>query len=287
MQTAIGIDIGGTNTRAARVSADGRIVAHRAVPTARSAEAVVANLTGMIAELRDDTTAAIGVGIPGRVDVRRGLILSGGFVNLSVLPLTQLLQQATGLGVFIDNDANMALAGEARAGAARGFSHAVMLTVGTGIGGAILADGRIFHGGTTAGQLGHITVASNGEPCNCGRHGCLETACSGTALRRLLTEFGFAEGTSITDILQLQTPEAVALVEAWATPLRSGLDSLVAALGPEIVLLGGGLGAAAEQALRRVPARSPWFQYPVAAATLGDGAGVIGAALSALEEVSS
>ena len=241
----------------------------------------------MIAELRDDTTAAIGVGVPGRVDVRRGLILSGGFVDLSVLPLTQLLQQATGLGVFTDNDANMALAGEARAGAARGFSHAVMLTVGTGIGGAILADGRIFHGGTTAGQLGHITVASDGEPCNCGRHGCLETACSGTALRRLLTEFGFAEGTSITDILQLQTPEAVALVEAWATPLRSGIDSLVAAFGPEIVLLGGGLGAAAEQALKRVPALSPWFQYPVAAATLGDEAGVIGAALAALEQVFS
>ena len=283
MRTAIGIDIGGTNTRAALVSADGRILAHRAGPTALSAEAVLAMLKSMAAELRDDETAAIGIGVPGRVDMRSGEILSGGFIDLSVLSVTTRLKQITGLRTFADNDANMALAGEAKAGAARGHAHAVMLTIGTGIGGGILADGRIFHGATTAGQLGHIAVAADGERCNCGRRGCLETYCSGTALRRLMRVSGFADGTSITELLNDQSPEATALVNAWATPLRAGVDSLAAAFGPEIIILGGGLGAAAARALERVPAVSPWFQYPVAPAQLGDEAGVIGAALAALE----
>ena len=283
MRNTIGIDIGGTNTRAARVSHDGRILAHLAQPTARGADAVIACLAGMVAELRDGGTTAIGVGVPGRVDVRSGRVLSGGYVDLSVVPLTDLLRQATGLGAFADNDASMALVGEARAGAAHGHAHAVMLTVGTGIGGAVLADGRIFHGGSTAGQLGHITVAVDGAPCKCGRRGCLETVCSGTALRRLMAEAGFANSTSMVEVLQDPSPRAVALVMEWATPLRAGIDSLVAAFSPEIIILGGGLGGSAVAALERVPAVSPWFQYQVAAARLGDEAGVIGAGLAAHE----
>jgi glucokinase len=93
----------------------------------------------------------------------------------------------------------------------------------------------------------------------------------------------FAEGTSIGELLRDTDPRAKALVLAWARPLRHGIDSLVAAFGPELVVLGGGLGAAAALALERVPAVSPWFQYPVVAAKLGDEAGVVGAALMALE----
>ena len=239
----------------------------------------------MISELRDENTAAVGIGAPGRVDVGSGKILSGGYVDLSVLPLTKLLQQTTGLHAFADNDASMALVGEARAGAARGYEHVVMLTIGTGIGGAVLAEGRIFRGNMTAGQLGHITVTAAGEACNCGRQGCLESQCSGTALRRLLADFGFTKGTSVAAVLIDPSPRAVALVQVWATPLRAGIDSLVAAFGPQIVVLGGGLGAFAVQALGRVPAISPWFQYPVSAAELGDDAGVIGEALAAMENL--
>lgn len=112
------------------------------------------------------------------------------------------------------------------------------------IGGATIADGQIFRGHAAAGQLGHTTVNLAGKPCKCGGQCYLETACSGTGLRRLLADAGFAEETSINDVLQLQTPEVTALVMAWATALHAGIDSLVAAFGPEIVLLGGGLGAA-------------------------------------------
>ena len=276
MRNAIGIDIGGTHTRAARVSADGRILAHRVGATARTADMVLADAEAMIAALRDDATAAIGIGVPGRVDGLSGRILSGGFVDLSTISLT-------GLNAFADNDANMALVAEARLGAARGARHALMLTIGTGIGGAILADGRIFHGGGSAGQLGHVTVKVEGAPCKCGRRGCLETESSGTALERHMAAAGFPAGTRVADVLNADSAAARAVVAAWATPLRAGIDSLVAAFAPEIVILGGGLGAAAVNALARTPAVSPWFQCGVLAATLGDEAGVIGAALAALE----
>jgi glucokinase len=160
-----------------------------------------------------------------------------------------------------------------------------MLTIGTGIGGAILSDGRIFHGAGMAGQLGHITVNAGGHPCKCGRTGCLETESSGTAFQRHVKEAGFAAGTPIADLLSSPEPRAAKVIAAWATPLRAGIDSLVAAFGPELVVLGGGLGAPAIVALERFPATSPWFQYRIAAAELGDEAGVIGAALAALERL--
>jgi glucokinase len=284
MHNAIGIDIGGTHTRAARVSGDGRILAHLSGPTAATADMVLGDVAAKVAQLRDGKTNAIGVGVPGRVNAQTGEVLSGGFVDLSTIPFSQKLRNAAGFRVLADNDANMALLGEAAAGAAQGFSHVVMLTIGTGIGGAILAGGRIFRGGGAAGQLGHVTVAAEGRLCNCGRSGCLETECSGTALRRLMADAGLGPDTTIEVALRDQSATARQLVKNWATPLRAGIDSLVATIGPEVVVLGGGLGAAAVSALERVPAVSPWFQYPVVAARLGDEAGVIGAALAALEQ---
>jgi glucokinase len=282
MRTAIGMDIGGTHTRAARITSDGRILAHKQAATARSASDVLANLEKTIEDLREPSTAAIGIGIPGRVDANTGRILSGGFVDLSSLDVAGHLCNRAGLPTFCDNDANMALVAEVNIGAARGVGDAVMLTIGTGIGGAIFASGRMFHGSGTAGQLGHITVSFGGADCICGRRGCLETECSGTALKRHMAEAGFAPGTSIDDLLNSSSAEAQRVVAAWATPLRAGIDSLVAAFSPKIVILGGGLGAAACQALQRFPAASPWFQYEVVPAQLGDEAGVIGAGLAAL-----
>lgn len=269
--------------RAARLTADGRILAHQSNATARPASAILADLEKCVEALRDPSSACIGVGIPGRVDAGTGRILSGGFVDLSDMDLVDRLRALTGLPALCDNDANMALASEARIGAARGVSDVVMLTIGTGIGGAVLAGGHMFHGGGTAGQLGHVTVSFNGRACKCGRRGCLETESSGTALQRHMAEAGFAPGTGIDEILISDSKEARRVIAAWAAPLRAGLDSLAAAFSPKMIVLGGGLGAAACRALERFPAASPWFEYEIAAAQLGDEAGVIGAGLSALE----
>jgi glucokinase len=285
MRTSIGIDIGGTNIRAARISADGRILEHASAPTARSAGGVLGDLEKFIEELREPGTVAIGIGIPGRVDAGTGQIYSGGFVDLSDMDVSGRIQSQSGLAAFCENDANMALVAEASIGAARGVSDAIMLTIGTGIGGAILAGGRMFHGGGTAGQLGHITVSFDGAPCKCGRRGCLETESSGTALQRHIEEAGIAPGTGIDAMLNSDAAEAQRVIAAWAAPLRAGLDSLSAAFSPQMFVLGGGLGAVACRALERFPAVSPWFRYEVAAAQLGDEAGVIGAGLSALDRL--
>ena len=283
MRNAIGIDIGGTNVRVARVSGAGDMLAHAIEPTPASADATLALVDALIEQVQDAQSAAIGVGVPGRVNATTGEVFSGGYVNLAGPPLQGRLTAARGRPVLTDNDASMALIAEARVGAARGVADVVLLTIGTGIGGASLSGGKLLRGRGTAGQLGHLTIDIGGETCACGRAGCLETRSSGASLRRFMAEAGFPDKTNVQDLLAGDDAPSRAVIERWAAPLRFGIDSLVATLDPELVLLGGGLGAAACQALKRFPALSPWFQTQVAPAALGDRAGVIGAALAALD----
>lgn len=278
MRQAIGIDVGGTNIRAALVSGDGRIIKQFKQPTPRSPKAVVAKMDSLITQL--GAGEAIGVGLPCRVDGFTGKIEPGGYVDLSREPLVRHLKQTHARPLFIDNDGAMALVAEARIGAARNIRNAVLLTIGTGIGGATMISGQIIHGQATAGQLGHVTVDMNGDVCNCGRRGCIETKSSGTALRKLIAAAGHPFSTTIEDLLQSGSP----IIAAWAAPLRQAIDSIAAVADPELVVLGGGLGAAAFAALESFPRDSTWFKYSVAPAALGDDAGVIGAALSALEQ---
>ena len=189
----------------------------------------------------------------------------------------------TGRPVFVDNDATMALVAEARVGAGAGADNLLMLTIGTGIGGAAISGGKILRGAGGAGQFGHITIAYGGAPCACGRLGCLETTSSGTALRRLIDATNFGPETTAASLLADDSEHARALLLRWAGPLREGIDSYIAAFDPDRVILGGGLGAAAAAAVARIPGKSPWFQRPVVAARLGDSAGVIGAGLAALD----
>lgn len=282
-RNAIGIDIGGTNIRAARVGVDGTIHDRRAVPTNRNPAACLDICLKLIAALRDEGTVSIGAGVPGQVDFDRQVALSGGYVDLSSLPFAESLGTTTGLPVTIDNDANMALVGEARVGAAQGFQDAVLFTIGTGIGGAILEKGRILRGRGTAGQLGHLTVVPNGRSCVCGRRGCVETESSGTAFGIHLAEAGLPPHLRAQDLFDLvDSPAARTVLKRWSTPLRAAIDTMITAVAPEIVLIGGGAGAGAMAALEAIPAAQSWFSASVVAAALGDDAGVIGAALASL-----
>jgi len=283
MVAAIGIDIGGTNIRAARISAAGDIRERRIEYTSRAPESALSQIETLIANLFDDDTRAIGLGIPGRVDSAGGRILSGGFVDLSGLSLVEQLQRRWKVPVRIDNDASMALVAEARLGAARGCAHVVMLTIGTGIGGALMLNGRLVHGRMTAGQLGHITIDIHGPPCLCGRNGCLETYSSGTALGRLAAEAGVISSVNLEQLLARDDAPSRHILAQWSQPLRAGIESLTATFDPEKVVLGGGLGHFAVRALHLLPAASSWYSCSVVPAHLGDDAGIIGAALHALE----
>lgn len=283
---AIGIDVGGTNLRVARVDSAGRILETRSARTTGDAPAALADMKALVAELDRPSVAGIGVGIPGRVDPFARKVLSGGFLDLSTVDLVATLEEMTGRPVVLDGDANLALVAEWRFGAARGTRNVVMITIGTGIGGAALVGGKILRGRMSGGQFGHVTVEYAGRPCACGRSGCVETTSSGTALGRLIAEAGMPADTRVENLLtaaEAGDAPALALLKRWVLPLRAAIDSLVATLDPERVVLGGGLGGAAAAALRYAPALSPWYQSPVVAAELGDRAGVIGGAAAAME----
>ena len=280
---AIGIDVGGTGIRAARVSPSGEILSHAAEASAKSPDAVLAQIDMLIATVDDASVGAIGIGVPSRVDFKTAEIFTGGYVNLAGPPLAGRLTNTGGRPVFADNDATMALIAEARRGAAKGCANVVMLTIGTGIGGAAMLAGKVVHGKSTAGQFGHLTVAYGGAQCVCGRLGCLETLSSGTALSRHIAEAGLPASTKAEQLLGQNDARSRAVIERWIGPLRSGIDSLVASFDPEVVVLGGGLGGAACTALAAFPAVSDWFQARVVPAELGSEAGVIGAGLAALE----
>ena len=280
--TAIGIDIGGTNIRAALVSATGAILARASAPSDPNPNLVLTRCLDLIARVRSPGCTAIGIGIPGQVIAASRTVLSGGYVDLSGQDFALSVESATGLPVVIENDATMALLGEVACGAARGAQNVVMLTIGTGIGGAILEQGRVLRGHGTAGQLGHIVVDPDGLRCVCGRRGCVETTSSGTAFGLHLARAGLPPSTRVEDLLTRTDVAATTVLTAWAKPLRQAIDSLLSICAPDLVVLGGGAGAGAVAALDHVPARKSWFHSPVVAAQLGDDAGVIGAALAAL-----
>jgi glucokinase len=283
-QHAIGVDIGGTNIRAARISTEGEILSKKIVAGSRDRDTAIGLITDLIREMDGPDIAAIGFGVPGRTNARTGEVLSGGFLDLSGCDFKALMERTFAKPVAVANDCSMALIGEARIGAARGMESAVMLTIGTGIGGAAMENGKIVSGKQSAGQLGHLIVNHAGRQCVCGQRGCVETESSGTALGRHLDEAGYPAGTRFEDILPLAhagDDRALSVIRAWSAPLRAAIGTLAASFDPAVLLLGGGVGHAAIDALSFLPEASGWYRTIVRAAELGDDAGVIGAGLAA------
>ena len=237
----------------------------------------------LVRRLLSDDVVAVGVGIPGRLDHDRSKVLSAGFVNVAGIPLGEVLSARIGRPVVMDNDAHMALVGELAVGAAKDVDDVVMFTVGTGIGGAVADARNVLRGRGNAGQLGHLTVDPNGPECNCGRRGCSEVYVSGTALSGYIVAAGLPPGTSVETLIDThgQSPAAAAVLTRWVTSWRHAIDTVVAVLDPDLVVLGGGLGVAAAAAIQGAAPASSWFECPVVAAALGDDAGVVGAGLRA------
>ena len=281
----IGVDVGGTNVRAARIGPDGLMSGLLKVRT-DSMPSVPDVVEALVRRLLSDDVVAVGVGIPGRLDRDRSKVLSAGFVNVAGIPLGEVLSARIGRPVVLDNDAHMALVGELAVGAAKDVDDVVMFTVGTGIGGAVADARNVLRGRGNAGQLGHLTVDPNGPECNCGRRGCSEVYVSGTALSGYIVAAGLPPGTSVETLIDThgQSPAAAAVLTRWVTSWRHAIDTVVAVLDPDLVVLGGGLGVAAAAAIQGAAPASSWFECPVVAAALGDDAGVVGAGLRAFSE---
>lgn len=288
----IGVDIGGSKVAAAVVDADGVVLARadRTTPDRTTAPRVVEDtIVDAITALREtQPVMAVGIGAAGFVDASGRRVMFAPHLSWRDEPLGERLEQRLGLPVVVDNDANTALWAEHRFGAARGVGDVVLITLGTGIGGAILIDGNRYRGhGGMAGEFGHTQVVPGGRPCECGRTGCWEQYCSGKALARFAHEAGRdLSGPELTAAARegdIVAQGACAEVGRW---LGIGVANAVAVLDPELVLVGGGVSAAGELLL--APARRTLATALVAAehrvlpslriAALGADAGVIGAA---------
>src|SRR5215211_2656125 len=309
----IGIDLGGTKMRVGVVDAEGEIVYEttapsQGLPQGALLEALEHELRTAF-ETRPDVRAA-GVGIPCTIDRERGVAIAAVNIELADVPIRDLLTERIGLPVFIDNDANAAALAEHRFGAALGARNAVMLTIGTGIGGGLILDGRLYRGSTGAGaELGHTVIEAEGPRCqgNCPNRGCVESLASGTALARealavaeRVPDSGLArvldgganlEGREVTSAALAGDGAAKRVLELIGRRIGVALSSFANVFDPDVIVIGGGVSAAGE--LLVAPARDelaaralpPMIRTPVAVAALGPDAGMIGAATLARLEL--
>jgi len=304
---AIGIDIGGTKIAGALVDQSGNILRELRVPTpADNPEELTKAVAGLINELGEvHKVVGAGIAAAGFIDAEQANIVYAPNLSWRNEPFKANVEALVNVPVILENDANAAGWAEYRFGAGRGYKHMVMLTIGTGVGGAIIADSHMLRGGFgIAGELGHIRVVPDGRLCGCGQHGCLESYGSGTALlraareladsgdplgkrlRELEVEKGQLTGVEVYSAIVDHDPGALKILRELGSWIGQAIGSLVAVLDPEIVVIGGGVSAAGdllldpirEAYLAHLPARGFRPELKIVAAEFVNDAGVVGAA---------
>lgn len=309
----IGVDMGGTKLLAGAVDA-GLSVHHRAQRSLSGLDQ--SRLLDVIVDAVEETRAcaggeveAVGFGIPSLIDQRTGRAVIAVNLPLADILFADVMAERLGLPVFVDNDANLAALAEHRAGAARGCSEAVVLTIGTGIGGGLILRGELYRGAIGAGaELGHMVIDMDGPPCqgNCPNRGCVEALASGTALARealriagerpdsglgrAVAEGRTLAGPLVTELAHDGDPAAIEAIELVGTRLGVAIANYVNIFNPEVVVVGGGVIAAgelllgparAEVAARALPPSRD--EVEIVAAAFGVEAGMIGAAALAFD----
>lgn len=308
----IGIDLGGTNIAVGAVSEAGSILAEATAKTlsGRPFEDIVRDMAQCVkkvmgkAALREDEVRSIGIGIPGVAEEKTGTVFNCtnlGWVNV---PLRQEMQKYFQKPVFIDNDANAAALAESCAGASVGCKSSILLTLGTGVGGGIIINGKPWAGAHgRAGEIGHMILVPDGVPCTCGRSGCVERYCSGTALIRaarqeccnfpdtaILQKAGGnmdrINAKQVIDAAKEGDASALRVFNSFARYLAMAINNLIWFFDPEIIVLGGGVSYAGSFLLDAVRSLIPCHQMgkplpvpPIVLARLGNEAGIIGAAM--------
>ncbi|MBI2863060.1 MAG: ROK family protein [Chloroflexi bacterium] len=309
----IAIDLGGTRIRAALVNSAGQVLDRRSTLTLadegrdRVVERIILIATTIIKRVGVEHLSAVGIGAPGPLDFRTGVIISA--PNLSgwhEVPLKDILQSSLGLPVAVGNDANLAALGEATYGGGRGSKNLIYITVSTGIGGGVIVEGKLLLGERgLAAEVGHMSIEAFGPACGCGNLGCLEVLASGTAIARKAKErIAAGEATAMTSMLARQGGElgaeivvdaakggdAIAreIMSVAATYLGVGVTNLLHLYNPGMVIIGGGVSNAGDllfEPVRQVVAQRAMPTYreglAIAPTALGDDAGLLGAAVLA------
>jgi glucokinase len=302
MQYVAALDLGGSSVKSALVTRTGDELYAQRHPTRREEgpQAVLQRVLGHAEELVAHGVAtygvpplALGIAALGLVDSGTGTVLFAANVGWSNLPLRSLLAERLALPVTMTHDVGAGGVAEAALGAGRGCRDFVFMAIGTGIGGAIMLDGRPYKGARgQAGEIGHVIVRPGGSACSCGGHGCLETVASATAIARRYAELGGEPGTTAAGVCHAVATDTSARI-AWdeaISGLADGLVTYATLLDPERVIIGGGLALAGDALfapLRSAIARRCTLARPpaVVPAELGDRAGLLGAALDAWDLV--
>ena len=311
----LGIDLGGTNIVAGVVDKKYKIVAKAscktAVPRPESeicdSMAEVAKKAVEKAKLTMDDIESVGIGVPGAVNPKTGVIEYSANLFFHNWEVVQMMEERLGKKVHIENDANAAALGEYLAGSAKGAKNAGAITLGTGVGGGIIIDGKIYSGSNFAGaELGHMVIVKDGKECACGRRGCWETYASATGLinltkQKILSEkleFSYmlklcdgdinkVNGRTAFDAMRDGDPTAKSVVEEYISYLSCGLVNIINIFQPDVLCIGGGISNEGENLLAPVRSYVERERYTkhndkqtvICAATLGNDAGIIGAAM--------
>jgi glucokinase len=309
----IGIDLGGTNIVVALVSSNGEIIKKKSTPTLkeRSMNEIIKDMGTLSIELISeigcslDEINSVGIGSPGIPDPKNGILVYANNLNIDNTPIRDELQKYINKPVYVENDANVAALGEYEYGGGKKYKDLVAITLGTGIGGGVIIDGKIIGGSFNGGaELGHIVLQVGGEKCSCGRLGCWEQYSSATALIREAKKAVEKNHNSIIlelcqnkldninakmvfDAKELGDTTAKELIDRYLDYLAIGLVNIINIYQPEVIVIGGGISAQKdklitplkEKMVREIYGGEDFFKTSIKIATLGNDAGLIGAAM--------
>lgn len=308
----IGIDLGGTNIAAGIVDENGNIICKGSVPTLRERgnDAIVADMAKLSLKLVEESglkpsdIKAVGIGCPGTIDNERGVVVYSNNIVMKDYPLVAEFKKYLDLPVNIENDANAAAYGEYIATASDKKSF-VLITLGTGVGGGIILDGKLWRGFNGAGaELGHTSIIMNGEPCTCGRRGCFEAYASVTALisqtKRAMAEYpdslmnkiaeerGVVNGRTSFDCARMGDEVAIAVRDKYIEYIAEGVVNIINTIQPEVFVIGGGISREGDTILtplKKIVEQNDYNKYmpktEIRIAKLFGDAGIVGAALAA------
>lgn len=315
MKYYLGLDIGGTTVKGVCVDADGELLSEGSVATRgeEGASDLVSNAAALCKKLVSDAgiaeVAGLGIGCPGMIDGENGSVVFAGNLGLKDFPIVARFERALGIPVAVTNDANAAALGEARFGAGKRFAHSLFVTLGTGVGGGVIIDKKLFTGNQSAGaEIGHMVIERYGNRCTCGRRGCFEAYSSATALIKKTKEaMEENAGSAMWSVCTSETATgktafdfadcddaAREVVEWYVRYLACGLVNLANIFRPQAILLGGGVSAQGERLTvplqeildKEIFGGNLHAPVKILTASLGNRAGALGAAALAMTETS-
>ena len=312
MNKYLGIDIGGMTVKGILIDKNGKVYAEESVSTDsdKGAEVMCGNIAKLVAELMSkvdkNEILGVGIGCPGLIDSKNGVVVFAGNLNLKNFPLSEEIEKRCGFKVKLTNDANAAALGEAKFGAGSNYENSILITLGTGVGGGIIINGKLFEGGKSAGtEIGHTVIVENGLKCTCGRKGCFERYASARALMEQTKEAMEGNRNSEMwkgydlDTVTGKTPfayydrdlTAKLVVNKYISHLACGILNMINVFRPEVVMLGGGVseqGEALTKPLQKIIdaelfGGTDYAPVKIVKAKLGSRAGAFGAAALFME----